>query len=49
MSEGDEVDGKALFNFEFTGETDYARLGEKAIIIDLQNLNIIVRFENFNG
>lgn len=49
VSQGDEIDKKALFTFDLTAETDYARLGENAVIIDLQNLNIIVRFKNVNG
>lgn len=49
VSQGNEVDEKALFTFDLTAETDYARLGENAVIIDLQNLNIIVRFQNVNG
>lgn len=49
MAEGAEIDGKALFTFDLTADTDLARLGEKAVIIDLPNLNITVKFEQVNG
>lgn len=48
-SEGDGIDAKELFTFDLTADTDCARLGEKAVIIDVQKLNIIVRFQNVNG
>lgn len=49
MSEADATDEEALFTFDLTADTDYARLGERAVIIDAQKLNIIVRFEQING
>ena len=49
VSEGEDVKADPLYTFDLTNETDYARLGENAVIIDLLNLNIIVKFQCING
>lgn len=49
VSEGDEIDEKALFTFDLTADTDCARLGDKAFVIDAQNVNVSVKFQNING
>lgn len=48
-SGGDEIVKKALFTFDLTTDTDCARLGDKAFVIDAQKVNISVKFQNING